>query len=685
MLKFAIELNKYSYLAVCFMVYLFACPPSLGYAKQKWEKIDEAELKKTSYEEAPEAGAVILFDRCRMIIELQRLTFEPSVVLEKYCRIKMLDETGYNYANIRILHSEHEDIDNLEARTILTSGKIIELKKGDFYKNNVKIGGSAGDLYEETFTFPALEPGCIVEYKFEKKSKNIYFLDNWYFQNELYTFHSEFTGKVPSIFAYNYYLFPQGSIIPTVNEVSFFEDGREQRTAEFTWKLDNIPGIAKEPHSPPMNSYRTQIFFVMSAIRPHGVKKIPIFDNWESVVEKSFYPMYSDIIKDSKEIKAAAEECTRNSTDKAEKIRDIFNYVKANCRYNESHGAEVFPLSPKATLKNKKGDTADLSALMIQMLLDVDIEAYPAVITTRHNPPFMHNFPSPTQFTKMIVYIFDTEAPLWINPAGSFVNYKTLPWEDQRQNALIINSKTGSFSKTPSSTSVENFISHYATITISPEGSADVYGWVAFSGLCEDICAKKIDSMTDEDRKKYVKEKVCPFNPDAEITALDIPQDLRAGGALRISYSFTSETSVQVISDRLILNPALCHRISSESFESERRVNPIFFEYPYTINVSLRINIPKGFELEKAPRPVNRSRPYGNYIRYVEKGENELYYRKKFTLPEIMFVTESYSPIQKYYHLLEAWDEEKLVFRKKMIPPEQDSTQTGSSPDDPEP
>ncbi len=666
-------MKKHLCLPICFVVCLLARLHGVGYAKVEWEEIDEAELKKTAYEEAPEAPAVILFDRGRIDMGFIQGTRDFNIIREKYCRIKILTEKGYDYANVRILRHEKEKIDDLEARTILPDGKVIELDKNEFHKNIIKTGGDSGDWYETVFTFPALEPGCIIEYKYEKKSQNIFFIDKWYFQNELYTFHSKITAEILSFFSYTYYLFPPGIIRMQTGEEKLWYDGNVKlQKGQFIWELDSIPGIVNEPLSPPMNSYRTQIFFAMSAFRfPGQLQKVPIFNSWNKVAE-TYFNMYSGI-KGSKEIKAAAEQCTGASTQKAEKIRDIFNYVKEHCRYKKSYVAEVYPTEPKATLKNKEGDTADLSALMIQMLRDVDIEAFPAVILTKHDPPFLNNFPSPTQFTKMIVYIPDPENPLWINPAGSFVNCEMLPWDDQEQAAIIINSKEGTFSKTPSSTPAENVISHDATMTIGPEGSIEVVGSVTLSGVCEDICAGKIDGMTEEDCKKYVKEQVCPFNEDAEITALDIPQDLHDLDSLCIHYSFKSASGVQAISDRLILNPAISHRLSAEPFEALQRANPVFLKYPYSINVALRLNIPEGYELAEALKAANLERPWFQYNRNIEQKGNELLYEKNFSLLKTMFLSTGYPSIRRHYQRLAALDEESLVLRKTSLSPGQDN------------
>ena len=73
------------YLMVCFFTWLSA----VGYAKVKWEKIEESELKKTVYEKAPEASAVILFDRGKIDIGIISGTDEINVVHQKYRRIKI--------------------------------------------------------------------------------------------------------------------------------------------------------------------------------------------------------------------------------------------------------------------------------------------------------------------------------------------------------------------------------------------------------------------------------------------------------------------------------------------------------------------------------------------------------------------------------------------------------------------
>ena len=90
------------------------------------------------------------------------------------------------------------------------------------------------------------------------------------------------------------------------------------------------------------------------------------------------------------------------------------------------------------------------------------------------------------------------------------------------------------------------------------------------------------------------------------------------------------------------------------------------------VRTSSRISA--GFILAKVPQPVNFKRPYGEYVRYLERDGETLFYHKKFTLAETVFPAAGYQEIQKYYQQLESLDEEMLVFKSSVPLSEPDSS-----------
>ena len=97
-------------LKVFIIIYLIFNITSPGNSKLKWEKIDKSELEKNAYPEAPEAPAVILLNKGSMIFRWYGDEFK--VVLEKYQRVKILNEKGYDYATVRLVFNKDDDIDN---------------------------------------------------------------------------------------------------------------------------------------------------------------------------------------------------------------------------------------------------------------------------------------------------------------------------------------------------------------------------------------------------------------------------------------------------------------------------------------------------------------------------------------------------------------------------------------------
>ncbi len=633
-------------------------PPVL--AKMDWEPLDASELQKTSYAEAPGEPAVILFDKGNM-------TVGPELIFERYCRTRILSEAGYKYADIHLFYREDNEIEDLEARTILPDGRIIKLEKKDFLRNRIKFGAGSMDMFEIVFAFPSVEPGCVVEYKFSRKSSDISFLDKWYFQNEIYTFHSEMNVKVLSVYVYNYYLFPPGIIpMPAGRDVAYPGGGGMLNYGLFTWELNNIAKAAPEPLSPPVSSTRTQIFFALSSI---PVARRYYFNSWENTA-KIIYNILTPGLRDAGAVKAAAEQCTAQAADSAltEKVDRVFRYIKQNCEYKRTSQQELFFAPPEYTLEKKEGGTADLSALMIQMLRDVDVRAYPAMIPTRNDPPFLRNFPSPTQFNKLIVYVPGARDTLWINPAGSLSGWRALPWQDQGQPALVLDSEHGSFSRTPVSSAWQSMVSHDASMTVAEDGSVTVDGRMKATGLCADECIEAIRNRSLDERKKYILERLGSGFADGEVTSLTVPEDLKACDSLTIGYSVRARSGAKVVSERIMFSPHLGVKCSSEPFAAVKRSAPVFFEYPYAAVTNVRINLPEGYELESGLKDEYLERDFGTYGRRFEKSEGTLAYMKTFVLDKPVFPVSAYMSIRSHYQQLEVLDNEEIVLKKSAAP-----------------
>ena len=164
----------------------------------KWGKVSRADLNMKTYDLDPEADAVVLTDYASL-----RFDFSTDDILyefDHHVRIKILKKSAFDHGDISIPYyskDKLEKISSLKAQVILPNGKKIEVKKKDVYNERINDYWS-----QRKFAFPGLEEGCIIEYKYSKKSQLIYFLEDWYFQTDIPTRLSEFRTNIPEWFKY---------------------------------------------------------------------------------------------------------------------------------------------------------------------------------------------------------------------------------------------------------------------------------------------------------------------------------------------------------------------------------------------------------------------------------------------------------------------------------------------------
>src|SRR5205823_267184 len=166
----------------CHTVLCLASLPIAAHADQ-WTAPTPEELKMTAASEAPGAPAIYL--------NREEITDDQLHMWRKYARIKVLTEGGKEYANVEVGQynsSEHGGykIEAVSGRTIHPDGTITPftgkpyeklIEKGQGYKETAKV-----------FTLPSVEVGSIIEYRYELRyDDNYYIAPSWFIQSDLFT------------------------------------------------------------------------------------------------------------------------------------------------------------------------------------------------------------------------------------------------------------------------------------------------------------------------------------------------------------------------------------------------------------------------------------------------------------------------------------------------------------------
>jgi len=224
-------------------------PPITARAGEGFQPISPEELKMTSEPLAPGAPAIILYR------EVDRDDSGRGTVHENnYYRIKLLTEEGRRYANIEIPFLKNiEDANHIRARTIRPDGSVVDFDGEVFEKSLMKTRGLK--YLAKTFTFPAVEAGCIVEYSYTLDLKFAY-ASHWILSELLFTKNARFSLKpfknsyIPVTIRWSMQNLPPGA------------DAKEGPDHIIRMEASNVAAFQTEDFMPPPDELKSRVDFV---------------------------------------------------------------------------------------------------------------------------------------------------------------------------------------------------------------------------------------------------------------------------------------------------------------------------------------------------------------------------------------------------------------------------------------
>ncbi len=278
----------------------------------------------------PDADAVMILDKTdvKMVID-HNYNFHT---ITDYHRVKKVFKDVSDESSVEITIYHGEKLLEITARTIEPDGRVIPLKKGDFYTIS---GGSEGgsvfysDVKTVKFTFPAAERGSILEYAYEEENDLPFITDVWQIQRYIPVMRNIYTLTVPSILmdaralggagwkwnfrTYNYPRVGRPAFDRPVNT-----EGLERTEEEtFTWKLDSIPAFEPEPGMPADDWFRGYVKFAPSD-----------WKTWDDISKWYYNELFKPRLEITDAIKKESEALTASDTSELTRMNDVFRYVQ---------------------------------------------------------------------------------------------------------------------------------------------------------------------------------------------------------------------------------------------------------------------------------------------------------------------------------------------------------------------
>ncbi|HSE40788.1 MAG TPA: DUF3857 domain-containing protein [Acidobacteriota bacterium] len=161
--------------------------------------------------------------------------------------------------------------------------------------------------------------------------------------------------------------------------------------------------------------------------------------SWESIAT-----WFTDLSKHSYQWDPSMDRVVDEAKSKAkspdELAEALYQYIQNNYAYTAIEiGIGGFkPRFTNQTFQKKYGDCKDLTFLYVALLKKAGIEAFPALVDTRHNRFFYKDFPSPAQFNHCIAYLPAIRNGTFVDSTVKNFRLGEVPVVIQGKQALVV-------------------------------------------------------------------------------------------------------------------------------------------------------------------------------------------------------------------------------------------------------
>jgi len=654
---------------------LFIALPAIYLSAQEYKfnygKVTKDEVSMTSYQKDTTASAVTIYKNAYASYNYGVNGFEIEYCYET--KIKILKSEGTEYANIAIPFynngksgSTKEIVSGIEAYAYnIENGKIIKTKMNKSYIFEEKINENYKQI---KFSIPSVKAGTVIEYKYKLISEFYYQLSDMVIQQSIPVIYGNYEVRIPEY--YKFSIETRGSEpIQTKESIanqSFTvrdNEGQFQQAMctcrQLTFSVNDLPALKNEPNVWCPDDFRSQVSFELKGIQyPNSLYK-PYTCSWDDINkllkdEDSF----GGALKLRNPFKEDMHAMNLSNLSTPEKLRTIFKFLKTKVSWNDKYNLTETDI--KKTIKNGTGSNADINFILISMLKDAGMDAFPVMMSRRDQGRLPYAYPSINKLTTFVVGIHDTDSTtVYLDGSVKNGDIDILPPALMVDRARVFDPKgVGSW------VDLTNVGKHSTNAlisgTISPEGI--IKGERTISYIGEQAADFRAAFKAAKDSTAFIEKtesengisiKECSFK-NLNSFSSNVQEKL----------SFTKEATSN--DDHIYLNPMIFPHLTKNQFTKEERKFPIEFDYPYTFKLTSILTIPDDYQIEELPKPVkiNLDKEGCTCIYSIKSENNQIVLRYIFSLNRILYTKDEYSSLRQLWGTIIDKNNELIVLKK---------------------
>ncbi len=624
---------------LAFLLIIFVTLSYAAYAgddeRFEWGKVSAEEWAMGAPEAFPEANAMVIFDRGGHLIGRDRIDFNRHV------RIKILNEAGIEeVGNLSFGYYKDDKIKGLEAHTITPDGKKHKVKE--------KFEKSYGDWRTMSFAFPLLEPGCIIEFKYENRNKRWGWVDPWFFQSSIYTLYSEYRLILEEGFTYSSATVNLASYQaqPHVERIMDRRNPGAPKLLEHVWVVENSPAIKDEPYMNFPKSYMASIYNqIVSFETRYGY--YPYIKGWPELGKEFIDSQLKDYLRRDDGIEKITDSIIAGIEDPLEKAKAIYNYTRNEIESREDETNPYIGHDKLSEVPELKYATAsEKNLLMIKMMEFAGLDAWPVLIGSREKNLFMPEMYHLRQFDRIIGMVNLNDTFYFLDTRSKMGRFGILPPSSRMAGGLCLDSKEPYLVRlildNPDTHRIDRNV-----FVVEPDGNVSCSTDVELGGYFAMEYGEELDDQGKDDflKEHFLDELNTPCTHD------DLVVESGENGEVKLHFDYAIDDFVKKLDDLLLIKP-IRFAYNENPFKSENRYFPIDFGYPFSYQNTCEIILPDGMAPEELPEPKEEVVNGAGFTQNCIYDGNKIIINCTLKVEHSIFAKESYRTIQNLFAAL---------------------------------
>lgn len=604
--------------ALALLLVALAAAPASG--ADDFAPITDAERALKAVPGDPSAPAVVLFERGRMkLLEWPRDMFS---LLEIEVRVKILDERGVEmFGEVEIEHSRFLRLSGFKGRTVLPDGRELKVDEDSIF---VEPASRSRKIYLTKATFPGIEPGAILDYRYALRWDNFLTFEPWLFANRVPTLHSEIAYIVPpNLGAKPWGRMVEGAPLETTTE-------RLSTGTQIKVTADNVPAIPDEPWSFPFEDLSSRFLLMPTEVLAGG-SKVPLLDSWENVCALA-HEGYRGMRRNDGAARRQAKQLIAGATGPRARAEAIYRFVRDEIQPagyltvfvgDEGHLDRV--------LKERRGSPAEQALLLEAMLDAAGLEPKLVWAADRHDGRVDLTVANPYWFERVLVMIEPGGERVFLDPLDRNLGFGQLVPGFEGMPALIYDPEKPRVIELPADPGSANARRAEVTLAIDAEGRVEGSGTITLSGHHAWLDrALRGDEEPAERWQKALEEDY----PGYDVTGVEV-DDARDDPEVRVAWKLALRDE-EVLGDEVTLTPSRPIGPQGPRFAlpPEQRRTPVQLPFADLEEVALTVTWPEGWAVDSAPETVDKRNPAGTAEQRVAIDEpaRTLHYQRRVEL-----------------------------------------------------